>query len=272
MASSKQEALQNIQKALDKVDSGWETIVTNAQDTVEEKESEIDIVTQADKDVERILSETLETCDERAGLLGEESGAIRETSDGGIYIIDPIDGTFNFARQIPMYCVSIAYQQDGEIEAAGVLYPSLGQRVEVVRGEGVTFDGEPLAALRCTEMGVSENDTIQGSAISVTSVRGHCGQLSRHVEDCVVANGGRTVSILCVVYLMTEVSRGAIDGGVVFGAEPWDLASGYLLIEELGGTVTTPDGDDSWEAIKDGDAVFSNGLLHENLLSYVVEE
>lgn len=256
--------MEHIQDALAKVATEWENITHASQGTKETKSSASDFVTQADTSVEELIRNHIKSVDAAATIRGEEYDT--DTGDSNrAYIIDPIDGTYNFANRIPLYCTAIAYEEDGDVQAAGLHYPSLGMTLEGVRGV-VQVDGAPLSALRDGPPSVSSKELLDGAGLALGGAHGYGQQELHRIRQKLQSQGARTTETLCAIYLMTEVARGALDGGIIYGLEPWDIAPGYLLIEELGGRVTTPAGQTDWEAIQEGNVVFSNGHLHDDLV------
>lgn len=261
----KYEPMDNIREALDSVDTEWENILKESRDTIQTKESKMDIVTNADKSVEKIIRKALRENDASATLKGEEYGETINDGDRA-YIIDPIDGTFNFAHRIPLYCNSIAYEENGEVMAAGVYFPSLDFKIECVRDKGINVEGDILEILRMGELSVSNRTTLEGSRVAISAAHGKGQEEIHNAREIIEKRGGRCYEVMCAVYLMTEVARGSIEGGIIYGLKPWDIASGYLFIEEMGGKVTTTEGDSDWSEVQKGNIVFSNGEIHDELI------
>lgn len=249
----------------------WNDIIDRSQGTAKEKTSNIDFVTSADREIEEIVRDNLNTLDEDATVVGEENGETQGES-GRKYYIDPIDGTFNFVRNSADFCVAIACEEDNDITAAVCYFPALEMTVQSVKGEGVQFSGMPLhSGERRTPGTVSTQSKLDGAALNIDVIDG----INRDVLGPLCTELYQQSIIkqqMCVVLSMAEVANGALDGGVLHGVNPWDVAPGYLFINEAGGAVSTMTGNTEWEHVKDGwNVVFSNGEIHDQLCELMTE-
>lgn len=194
-----------------------------------------DYVTQADRDAETSIIETIRAKYPDHAILAEESGA----SEGGLendveWIIDPIDGTTNFIRGIPHFAISIAARVRGRVEH-GVVYDPFKEEMFVAsRGHGATLDSRRIRvsgvvqtrkALLATGFAYQRDQGIAAHWGSFTSVLKDCGDIRR---------GG--AAALDLAY----VAAGRLDGFWEFGLKPWDMAAGTLLVREAGGIVGDP--------------------------------
>lgn len=194
-----------------------------------------DIVTDADREVEQLIRDRLAAERPDDGFLGEESGA-GEGSSGITWVVDPIDGTVNYAYGIPAYSVSIAVVEGTpdpdawEGVAAAVYGPALGELFTAVRGEGALFRGERLAvtsetpagALLATGFGY-DPATHDGDLVTVRRVMTMARDLRR---------------IGSAALDLSYVAAGRMDGFFERGLKPWDFAAGRILVEEAGGLVS----------------------------------
>jgi myo-inositol-1(or 4)-monophosphatase len=206
------------------------------------KSSLADIVTEADREVEALIRERLRGARSEDGFLGEETGA-EGGSSGITWVVDPIDGTVNYAYGIPAYNVSIAAvrgepdPQSWEALAAAVNAPALGEIFTAARGHGAWSDGNRLAvtdetpagALLATGFGY-DPATHEGDLATVGRVMPMARDLRR-----------MGAAALDVAY----VAAGRLDGYFERGLRPWDFAAGALLVEEAGGVVSRIDVDSS---------------------------
>jgi histidinol-phosphatase len=204
-------------------------------------------VTEADRAVEAELRRIL--ADERPGdaILGEEGGA--EGVGSRRWILDPIDGTRNYARGIPVWATLVALEADGVVTVGVVSAPALGSRWWAERGGGTYANGKPL----------------QVSAIA----RVEEAVLSFSIENEVPALARRAWHVrgLGDFWAHMLVAEGAADGAVdAVGVSEWDLAAVQVIVEEAGGRFSDFDG---VSRIDSGTAVTSNGVLHEELLAAV---
>ena len=200
-----------------------------------------DIVTEADREVEVLIRARLDA--ERPGdaFLGEESGGGAGTT-GITWVVDPIDGTVNYASGIPLYAVSIAAVEggadpDGWNALAGVVHsPVVGETFSAARGEGAHVNGVrlrvaepgPAGALLATGFGYDPS-THAGDLTTVGRVMPIARDLRR---------GGSAATDLAYV------AAGRLDGYFERGLSPWDFAAGALLVQEAGGVFLRPEGRD----------------------------
>lgn len=191
-----------------------------------------DIVTEADREVEALIRSRLANERPSDGFLGEESGTAEGTS-GVTWVVDPIDGTVNYASGMPSYAVSVAAVREGEAVAGVVRVPMLDETFSAARGDGARLDSTsgstplnvvtefPAGALIGTGFGYDPR-THQGDIETVQSVM----PLARDVRRI----GAAAIDL-------SYVAAGRLDAFFERGLKPWDLAAGGLLVEEAGGSV-----------------------------------
>ncbi len=204
-------------------------------------------VTEADRAVEAELRRRL--ADERPddAVLGEEGGAAGTGSRR--WILDPIDGTRNYARRIPVWATLIALETDGMVVAGVVSAPALRSRWWAERGGGAYANGEPAH--------VSAVARVEEAVLSFSIEHGvpPLARLAWHARG------------LGDFWAHMLVAEGAVDGAVdSVGVSEWDLAAVQVIVEEAGGRFSDFDGTARIDA---GTAVTSNGLLHDELLAAI---
>jgi histidinol-phosphatase len=229
-----------------------------AADLLVETKPDMTPVTEADRAVEHALRERLGATRPQDSLVGEEFGA-STTTDGGHrrWIIDPIDGTKNYVRGIPVWATLLALADGDEVVLGVVSAPALKRRWWAARGQGAFADGsrvhvsglEDLADANLLWSSVEEWDEV-GAFDAVLELARRCWR-SRGLGDfwqyMLVAEGAAEIAVDPVVSL-------------------WDLAAPMVIVEEAGGRFSdlagarTPDG---------GDAIASNGLVHDAALAIV---
>jgi histidinol-phosphatase len=194
-------------------------------------------VTDADRAVERALRERIARDRPGDGVLGEEEG-----DDGGDirWILDPIDGTKNFSRGIPVWATLIALERDGEIVCGVASAPALGHRWWAARGEGAYRDGEPLH--------VSKIARLEEATVSCSYAR----DLAR-LED--TARHARGFGDFWQHMLVAE---GAVDVAVDAALARWDVAALEPIVTEAGGRLDT---------LPNGQSLSTNGRLHDAAFS-----
>jgi histidinol-phosphatase len=201
-------------------------------------------VTETDHAVERALRERVARDRPRDGFLGEEFGlggdrAVR-------WIVDPIDGTKNYSRGIPVFATLIALEREGELAVGVVSAPALGRRWWAARGAGAFANGQPI---RVSEVGRVEDAVV---SFTRTALR------DRGVSDVVRrAWHARTFSDFWAHMLVAEGSVEVAFDPVV---SVWDVAAASVIVEEAGGRLTDRDG---VRRADGGSALSTNGLLHE---------
>ena len=204
------------------------------------KSSLVDIVTEADREVERLVVDRIRAARPDDGILGEEGTSVASTS-GLTWVIDPIDGTVNYFYDIPAYAVSIALVE-GEPEpttwralSGVVINGATGERFEALRGEGARLDGRAIRVA----------DAVPASMALVGTGFGYDAE--RRERQAAVVQGligsVRDIRRIGSAALdLASVACGRLNGYFERGLQPWDMAAGALLVEEAGGVVRGVDG------------------------------
>jgi len=221
-----------------------------------------DIVTQYDHAAEEAAISTVRSHFPSHTFLAEESGASGGAQDEGsgfIWMIDPIDGTHNYASQIPFWCVSVAVAKIGSNSAlAGVIFDPLHQELFAAsEGAGATLNGRPVSAGAKSD--VSE-------AIVAYDI-GHNPAIAGRMVDLVAWVQPRVAKVRhlgSAALSLTYVAAGRIDAYYHLSLQPWDVAAALLLIREAGGVVTDWHGEP--RTLGAGSAVAAGKALHPGLL------
>ena len=220
----------------------------------------IDIVTEMDLGAEEIVVATIKERFPEDAILAEESGLEEGKGRGvdGLWIIDPLDGTTNYAHGFPVFNVSIAFERAGEVIVGVVYDPMRGELFTAVKGEGAYLNGKKLSVSATSELDKSLLAT--GFPYDIrTSRRNNLNNFSNlAVRVQAIRRAG--AAALDLAY----VACGRFDGFWELKLKPWDLGAGALIVEEAGGRVTGFDG--SPLSIYDGDIVVSNGIIHGEIL------
>lgn len=203
----------------------------NRQDLIIEEKAENDFVTRIDREAESAVIETIKKSFPEHGFIAEESGV--ETTDSDFtWIIDPLDGTTNFVRGIPHFCVSIALIEKNRITQAVVYDPIRNDLFTASRGSGAQLNGY--------RMRVTDRKTLQDAVICTAFPFRH-----KDTYDTEIARFGRVFhqsgdvrrtgsAALDLAY----VAAGKFDAYYENHLKPWDVAAGELLVRESGGLVT----------------------------------
>ncbi|MBX3098241.1 MAG: histidinol-phosphatase [Salinibacterium sp.] len=217
-------------------------------------------VTDADQAVERSIRSGIEAARPTDSILGEEYGTQGDSTRQ--WIIDPIDGTANFLRGVPIWGTLISLAIDGVPVVGVVSAPALGKRWWAAQGHGAWGQptGEEPRPLRVS--GVTE---LADASLSYNSITGwdEAGRLHELLALTRSVWRSRAIGDMWSYMLLAE---GALDIAGEFDLKPYDMAALIPIIEEAGGTFTSVDGDSGpWS----GSALASNGLLHERVLKIV---
>lgn len=220
---------------------------------------EIDLVTDSDLGAEKIIIKSLKKAYPKYGILAEESSSgYRERIKGYRWIIDPLDGTTNFAHGYPMFAVSIALEYSGKI-LLGVAYNPLTKELFTAQvGQGAFLNGRKIYVSGIKELSKSLLATgfpydIHGD--SKTNLDYHNRFILRTQG---VRRDGSAVMNLCYT------ACGKFDGFWELKLKPWDTASGFLLVKEAGGKVSDFKG--SKYNIYKKEILAANGLIHKQML------
>jgi histidinol-phosphatase len=242
--------------ACDEADA--EALTHFRRDIPVERKPDRSFVTAADQAIERAIRARIRAAYPDHGLVGEEYGT-EEGAAATRWYIDPIDGTHNFIRGVPLFGTLLAVEHEGEIQVGVVSAPAMRERWYAWRGGGAWnrgLDGteRPLAVSRVSAIGDAQ--LVYGSG------RDNAASGLMPGFDALLAAAWRERGF-GDFWGYALVAEGAAEAMLETGMHPWDLAAPQVLIEEAGGRVTDVDGDRRIDAPS---FVGSNGLLHEELL------
>jgi myo-inositol-1(or 4)-monophosphatase len=226
------------------------------------KKGAIDLVTEADIASEKVILKVIRSEFPDHAVLAEESG--RNEGDARFqWIIDPLDGTTNFAHGLDLFAVSIAFYEKGEARAGVVFNPATGEFFEAMSGHGARLNGQPIR--------VSDRSSLKDSLL-VTGFPYNFNeilqQLISRFAGCLSASQG--VRRLGSAALdLCFVACGRFEGFWEQNLNPWDTAAGLLILKEAGGRVTDFSGR-SFE-VKMKEILATNGHVHEKMLALMTE-
>jgi len=215
-----------------------------ASDLLVETKPDRTPVTEADRAVEEAIRDRLERERPDDGMLGEEFGVT--AGRGRRWIVDPIDGTRNYSRGIPVWATLIALEEDGVVQLGVVSAPALGRRWWAERGAGAFVNGDPIQVSRVGRV----EDAVLSFALErpLPAVAHRCWHPRAYGD----------------FWAHMLVAEGAVDGAIdAVGVKVWDLAALQPIVEEAGGRFSDQDGTARVDGLT---AITSNGLLHEALL------
>lgn len=200
------------------------------------KKGEIDLVTEADIRSEKAILKVIRENFPDDGLLTEESGEIDNNSER-LWLIDPLDGTTNYAHSFPFFAVSIALQVKGEIVLGQVYNPLLNEHFEAVRGQGAFLNKRPVEVSRTKTL----KESLLVTGFPYTVYKDHEEVIDIFTRMIVSAQGVRRLGSAAID--LCYVASGRFDGFWEQGLNPWDTAAGSLVAEEAGGLLSDYMGD-----------------------------
>jgi myo-inositol-1(or 4)-monophosphatase len=217
------------------------------------------LVTAADKEAEALIISRIRKRYPHHSILAEESGEVGPHEKGaGKWIIDPLDGTTNFAHQYPFFSVSIGYEEAGQVLCGAVYDPWRDEMFSGARGAGSFMNGERLR--------VSDAELLRSALIMTgfpygfrDKIRTVMAQFEAFlVESQAVRRGGSAALDMCYTAL------GRVDGFWEMDLLPWDTAAGLVIVEEAGGRVTDFSGQPF--SIYGRQLLVSNGRIHSEMV------
>ncbi len=227
---------------------------------------ERDLVTSVDTASEKLILERIRELFPDDRIVAEESAPVQPGEGTGTcaraWIVDPLDGTNNFAHGYPFYCVAIAVEEAGEL-VSGVVYDPIRDELFVAeRGGGTTLNGRAVRVSEAVKLGDSIVATGFPYGRSATS-ENNLQNLNRFILD---VRGIRRAGSAALD--LAYVACGRLDGFWELGLKIWDVSAGGLLVLEAGGSVSNTDGQ-GWDHAR-GDIVASNGRIHGDMLEVLV--
>lgn len=221
---------------------------------------EINMVTEIDRLSEKIIVGALLSAFPGHGILAEEGSRI-ESNSGFLWVIDPLDGTTNYAHGYPSFSVSIGLEHDGQTVLGAVYDPMRDELFTAVKGEGAFLNGQPIA--------VSRNEVLIRSllatgfpydrTVSSENNLNYFNALIMASQE--VRRSGSASLDLC------SVAAGRLDGYWELKLHPWDVAAGGLIVREAGGKVSDFSG--TRYSIDDKEIIASNGVIHDQMLEVI---
>lgn len=228
---------------------------------ISDKEGKNNIVTEVDLKAEEMIKDSILKTYPNHGFLGEEFG-LENPNASHQWIIDPIDGTINFAHQIPLYCVSIALAIDGALTLGAIYNPITGELFFAEQGKGAWLNNQQIF--------VSKQADFDRSFL----VTGFPYQFPEGIQVAdifaAVVNRGLPLRRLGSAALdLAYVAAGRFDGFWEYNLNAWDIAAGYLLVQEAGGRVS--DFQNNEGHFSHRQTLATNGLIHETLRAVILQ-
>jgi histidinol-phosphatase len=233
-----------------------------AEDLVVDTKPDLTPVTEADRAVEETIRKRLAELHPGDAILGEEFGQSEAGSGTRRWIVDPIDGTKNYVRGVPVWATLLALQEGNDLVVGVVSAPALGRRWWAARGEGAYVD-DRLRGGGPRRIGVSAVRTLADAQLCFSGLedwKDGGAALIRLAQSCWRSRGYGDF------WPYTLLAEGAVDLTCEPVVELWDLAAPRIIVEEAGGRFTDLGG---VPTAAGGDALATNGVLHDAALAIV---
>lgn len=231
----------------------------------DEKAGRGDIVTAADHAVEDLVLKRLQEEFPTHNLLTEERGWVRQDQSAPLWILDPVDGTRNFAMGIPMFCVSLGCMVDGDLLLGAVYDPVHDELFSAVSGQGAFLNGKPIH--------VSSAPDLEDALLYIgwTPKREDTGRFNSFMARASdYTSYFRRLGSAAIV--MSYIAAGRLDGYIQAGISAWDCAAGVLLVQEAGGRITDFQGRKLDILAQNLEMVAANPTVHDLLLRDVLAD
>ena len=216
-----------------------------------------DFVTSADKRTEKILIEELQKAHPEYGIITEETGIINKSNTKNRWIIDPIDGTFNFMNGIPQFAISVGYEEENEIKCGVIFNPILNEMFCAEKGNGAYLNNKRIRV--SNQKKISDSLVVTGGPKGASEIKDKI--FSEYIN--VSKNVANVRKFGSAALDMAYVACGRFDGYWQRELNYWDIAAGIILIKEAGGFVDFF-GEEKNSYLKKNILV-TNSLIHEKL-------
>jgi myo-inositol-1(or 4)-monophosphatase len=230
---------------------------------------EKDLVTEADYLCDDTIRGILAAAHPDHNIITEEAAGISRGSEY-TWFVDPIDGTVNYSRGFPLWGVSVGLQRSGSPVAGAIFLPALGEMFTATLGGGAFLNGKPIRTSAVSELNraiISHGDFNVGTTEEERRLVNEKTLMARSRS---AASLQRVKCLGSAVLECAFVAAGRMEAYCMLSMKPWDVAVGGLLVAEAGGKATRLDGGPF--AIEGQDALFSNGLLHAQVLAVLRPE
>jgi myo-inositol-1(or 4)-monophosphatase len=222
-----------------------------------EFKGDVNLVTRWDRESQEIIHKIIKDNFPGHSILGEEDLNVEKDKEL-LWLIDPIDGTTNFAHSLPMFCVSIAFMVRGGAEVGVVYVPVLDEMFYACRGGGAFLNGERIQVSAETDLGKS----LLATGFPYDRRESADNNVDNFNKFIVKARGIRRMGAAAID--IAYAAAGRFEGFWELKLFPWDTAAAFLMVEEAGGKVTDFSGNPFDPFMKE--IVVSNGHIHQQML------
>ena len=219
---------------------------------------EINLVTEMDIKSEELIKDTIQRAYPDHQILAEESD-IPKKDAAFRWIIDPLDGTMNYAHGYPIFCVSVALEIEGMVEIGAVYDPMRDELFTGRRGGGAVMNGKPITVSQTSQL----NDSLLATGFSYDIRTSEANNIDNWNAMIVRAQAVRRAGSAALDLCYTAMGR--FDGFWELKLHPWDVAAGALIVQEAGGTVTHLGGEPF--SIYSQEILASNGKIHSEMIA-----
>jgi len=219
---------------------------------------EKNLVTEVDRASEDLIIRALREACPGCDVLAEESGSVSQGSSFR-WIIDPLDGTTNYAHGFPWFAVSIALEIGGEVRLGVVYHPMMDELFTAVAGQGARLNGRKISVSRRRPLG----ECLLATGFPYDRTRTNENNFQNFIEFQLAARAVRRAGAAALD--LAYVAAGMLDGFWECKLNPWDVAAGKLLVEEAGGTVSNHQGEPY--SLADHRILASNGRVHREMIN-----
>ncbi len=228
--------------------------------TVDNKEGINNLVTEVDKHSEKRIIEIIRKHYPSHSIISEEAGELIQDSPYQ-WIIDPIDGTVNFAHGIPLCCVSIGLKHGDDLILGTVYNPMMNELFFAEKGKGAFLNDKPISVSQKSDF--RKACLVTGFPYKWPDSREHPIRVFERfiMEGLPVRRLGSAAIDLC------WVACGRFDGFWEYNLSSWDVAAGYLIVQEAGGRITNFEGDPY--SVFDKETLATNGNIHDEMLRLI---
>lgn len=195
-------------------------------------------------------------------FLAEESGASQGPSSTSKWIIDPLDGTINYAHGFPVYCVSIGLEHEGELIAGVVYNPNMDELFVAEKGKGATMNGDAISVSTIDEL----QDSLLVTGFTPEVVHSDDDNMDRFSNFMKASQAVRRPGSAAIDICYTAMGR--FEGFWELKLNAWDVAAGIVIMQEAGGKVTKLDGNPL--SVYDREILASNGRVHEAMVEILM--
>ena len=232
----------------------------NGNFEVKNKDGLNNLVTEVDHHSEDAIIKTIKSVYPTHSIISEEVGELIQASDYQ-WLIDPIDGTVNFAHSIPICCVSIGLLYQGDLILGTVFNPMMNELYFAEKGKGATLNGKPISVSKKSDF--RKACLVTGFPYAWPDSYEHPIKVFERfiLEGLPIRRLGSAALDLC------WVACGRFDGFWEYNLSSWDVAAGYLIVQEAGGRITNFEGERY--NVFEKQTLATNGLIHEAMLSVI---